>query len=479
MIFNSYIFILLFLPFTVSLFYIFRRFAPWRLCIGFLCLISLIFYCCDSPKNILILLASIAFNYLIQKKIFSNKEKIFQERIYLAVGIILNVMILFYFKYYGFFFENVNRIFNVQFSIKQLALPLGISFITFQQIAFLVDTYRGKIGNIKFLDYICFITYFPHISSGPILLYQDFEPFLHKKKEVDWNKIAQGFYMFAMGLGKKVLIADVFGQAVNYGYANVTTLNTTTAIFVSIAYSIEIYFDFSGYCDMAIGISRMLQMDLPQNFDSPYQAVTILEFWKKWHITLTRFLTQYLYIPLGGNRKGKLRANINTIIVFACSGLWHGASWTFVLWGLIHGCFMVITKSFKGIFDKIPKMINRIITLSFVNLAWVLFRSSSWDTFKQMIQAIFQNKWGKLDNAIGDFFKPAILEAISISWIPSWVYALVATAVVMFMLFGCRNVQYKAEHLNYSVKSVVWVLAVLIISVCSFSGVTTFIYAAF
>lgn len=160
--------------------------------------------------------------------------------------------------------------------------------------------------------------------------------------------------MFVMGLGKKVLIADMFGSAADWGYANIVSLNTTSVVFISFAYTIQIYFDFSGYSDMAVGISRMLQLDLPINFNSPYKANTILEFWDRWHITLTRFYTKYLYIPLGGNRRGNMRTYINILIVFLCSGLWHGASWTFILWGGLHGCFMVFTRRFKKVFDKIP-----------------------------------------------------------------------------------------------------------------------------
>ena len=218
-----------------------------------------------------------------------------------------------------------------------------------------------------------------------------------------------------MGLGKKVLIADTFAQAVDWGYASIDKLNSTSALFVTVAYTIQIYFDFSGYSDMAVGISRILQLDLPINFNSPYKAKTILEFWDRWHITLTRFFTRYLYIPLGGNRKGKSRAYINTLIVFLCSGLWHGASLTYVLWGAIHGCFMVFTKYFIKTFEKIPNFINQCITLIFVNFTWILFRSGSFGDFKQMIQVMFAGNWGKLNDNLCEPFVPEVVNLIKIT----------------------------------------------------------------
>lgn len=196
----------------------------------------------------------------------------------------------------------------------------------------------------------------------------------------------------------------MFAQAVNWGYSNLPELNTTSALFVSIAYSIQIYFDFSGYSDMAIGISRILQLDLPINFNSPYKSNTITEFWDRWHITLTRFFTRYLYIPLGGNRQGLAKTYINIMIVFLCSGLWHGSSWTFVLWGTMHGCFMILTKHFQHVINKIPKLINHIITLLFLNFTWILFRAESFATLRQMVAALLSNKWGNLNSIISSFF---------------------------------------------------------------------------
>lgn len=394
----------------------------------------------------------------------------------LGVGIVCNLLILMYFKYYNFFVDSSNMLFGSRLAVKEIMVPLGISFITFQQIAFLVDASRQDISSCSFLEYALFVSYFPHVSSGPIILHGDFLPLLHAERKMDWDKFSAGIYMFFMGLGKKVLIADVFGSAVDWGYANIDALNSTSAVFISLAYSMQIYFDFSGYSDMAIGISRMLQLDLPANFNSPYKSVTILEFWKRWHMTLTGFLTKYLYIPLGGNRKGKVRTHVNTLIVFLCSGLWHGASWTFVIWGGLHGCFMIFTKQFQKVFDRLPICLNQLITLVFLNFTWILFRAQSFTVFRQMAGVMIRNDWGKLSDEIGECFRPIILESLRV---PSWLYAVIFLAAVAYVVLKCENVQERAEHMKYSFVSCMWTLLVAVMSILSLSGVSTFVYSLF
>lgn len=365
------------------------------------------------------------------------------------------------------------------FQIINIIQPMGISFIIFQQIAFLVDSYKDETGDCSFIEYMLFILYFPHVSSGPIILHNDLLPDLREKKNIDWDKIASGIYIFVMGLGKKVLIADMLARSVNWGYGNVADLNSTSALFISIIYSLQIYFDFSGYSDMAIGISRILQLDLPINFNSPYKAVTILDFWSRWHITLTRFFTKYLYIPLGGNRKGTTRTCINTMIVFLFSGIWHGASWTFVLWGALHGFFMIITKCFHGVFDRIPDFINRCITLLFVNFAWILFRSGSFTTFKGMMQAFMKLDWGILNVNITDCFKPLIFINFNYFNIAGWIWTVGTIIILCCFIFKAKNVGEKSRNLNYSVFSCMKISLVAIMCLLSFSGVSSFIYSMF
>lgn len=482
MIFNSYIFVLLFLPTTILGYYLLINFRQYSLATLFLFIASLIFYGYMNPHYVFFILFNILVNYNLYKgiQLYYNKDSIKGVKIILALGIVFNIGMLLYFKYCNFFIENINLLLGSEFTLQNIILPLGISFITFQQIAFLIDTYRKETPNCNILEYSLFVSYFPHVVSGPILLHKDFFPQLNEeKRKMDWEFFASGLYMFVMGLGKKVLIADMFGKVVNWGYLNVFEMNATSALFISIAYSVQIYFDFSGYSDMAIGISRMLQIDLPINFNSPYKARTILEFWDRWHITLTRFLTKYLYIPLGGSRKGTTRTYINIIIIFLCSGLWHGAYWTFIAWGFLHGCFMVFTRCFKKQFEKIPTIINRILTLLFVNFAWILFRSESFNTFKQMIKAILRNRWGGLNETICNYFKPVLFESLINIDTPYWLWVIITLIVVFFMIFACENVQEKVISLKYSVVSGIWIIAIALLSILSFSDISTFIYSRF
>ena len=481
MVFNSYIFILAFLPIVIIGYYLVGQIKLPRLKHSYLLLVSIVFYGSSSIQCLILLLIDILINYFIYLCIRkSQSENETRKKFILILGISLNLALLFYFKYYNFFIDNMNVLFKANLGIRNIVLPLGISFITFQQIAFLTDTYHKETADCSLLEYALFVLFFPHITSGPIILHNDFMPWLNKHREkMNWEQFASGIYMFAMGLGKKVLIADMFAGAVNWGYGNVAALNSTSALFVSFAYCIQIYFDFSGYSDMAIGISRMLQMDLPVNFNSPYKAVTILEFWDRWHMTLTRFLGKYLYIPLGGNRKGKLRTYLNIMIVFLCSGLWHGASWTFILWGTLHGSFMILTKHFKKYVDKVPKIVSRIITLLFVNFCWILFRANSMENFRQMMKSIFQGNWGMLHEDLCGFFEISVLKYFPSLTLPYWLCAVTILTAGFWITLSCKNVQEKAENLKYSVASCIWTAIVVVFSILSLSGVSTYIYAYF
>lgn len=476
--FNSYIFILLFLPLVLAGYYFFALFDRKSVVNIFLLIVSIIFYVYAGWKAGLILLLSIFLNYGLYclMAVCDGQLFIIKRKCVLGLGIGANLMILAYFKYYNFCVDNLNLVFGAGLKTKDILLPLGISFITFQQIAFLVDSYRKEIPACSFMDYALFVFYFPHIASGPIIRHSDFFPRLKVKKEMNWDKFAQGIFLFVIGLGKKVLIADMFGSAVDWGYCNISALNTTSALFISVAYTVQIYFDFSGYSDMAIGISRMLQLDLPINFDSPYKANTILEFWERWHITLTDFFTKYLYIPLGGNRKGNIRTYINILLVFLCSGLWHGASWTFILWGGLHGCFMIFTRRFKSMFDNAPVLLNKCITLLFINFTWILFRSNSFTVFRQMLEVIKRNDWGRLNDEISDCFQLLHIERLHC---PDWLCAVLCLLIVGYIILKCKNAQEQAEHMKYSVLSCIWVLLIAVLSILSLSGVNTFVYSLF
>lgn len=485
MLFYSYIFILLFLPVTIIGYYSLNYLKKYKPAQVFLILMSFIFYGYLHPQSLMLLAGSIVFNYLLyllfQRKLPRYEDKAGIRKAAVAIGIMANLVILFYYKYYDFFIDNINMVLGKNYSIRNVVVPLGISFITFRQIAFIVDAYRDEVADCNIAEYGLFASFFPHISSGPIITHEQFLPLLKEesRKNINWDNFAQGVYLFGMGLGKKVLIADWFGGAVNWGYAHIGELNSTSALFVSIAYSIQIYFDFSGYSDMAVGLSRMLNLDLPINFNSPYKADTISEFWARWHISLTRFLRKYLYIPLGGNRKGQLRTWLNTLIVFIISGLWHGPSWNFICWGALHGIFLILSKRYKRLLDKLPRIINRIITLMFVNAAWILFRAGSFDEVKEMFRALGSNQWGALNIELSSFFHNSFLRSFPGGFLPDNTEAYLAVAIVGMMIFLGKNITEKAQQLKYNKLTILWTAGVMVISILSFSGISSFIYANF
>lgn len=302
------------------------------------------------------------------------------KRTILTVGILFNIGVLGYFKYADFFIENYNWIFNQNASLLYLALPLGISFITFQQIAYLVDIYRGEIQKSTFTSYLIFSTFFPQLIAGPIVnhkdVMQDYED--PAKKRINVENVSKGLFIFLIGLVKKVVIADTFALWVSDGFSTYESLTFAEAWFVVLAYTIQLYFDFSGYCDMAIGLALMFNIRIPDNFNSPYKARNISDFWRRWHMTLNRFLTRYVYFPLGGSRKGEIITAFNIVLVFFISGFWHGSGWTFIIWGLLHGVASVIFRLFKKHTNiPMPYVLSWFITFTFIVLARVYFRSES------------------------------------------------------------------------------------------------------
>ena len=329
--FNSFVFILLFLPITVLTYFGVNRV---RLHWGKIVLIvaGVIFYShVDWTLFVILglsLIINLIFVLLIQR---CNRY----HRLFLIIPVVINVGLLLYFKYTNFFITVVNQYANKGWETKDIVQPLGISFFIFQQIAYVVTIYKREIDRVSIIDYLCYILYFPKILMGPLMSPVDFLNQINdnRNKKINLNNVASGIKIFSLGLFKKVMIADVFSKGVGWGFSNLGTATAMDWICVVLFYTFEIYFDFSGYSDMAVGTSQLLNITLPINFDSPYKAISVRDFWKRWHISLTRFFTQYIYIPLGGNRKGKIWTIVNTMIVFLISGLWHGANYTFIFWG--------------------------------------------------------------------------------------------------------------------------------------------------
>jgi D-alanyl-lipoteichoic acid acyltransferase DltB (MBOAT superfamily) len=309
----------------------------------------------------------------------------------LIFGIVANVALLGYFKYTDFLIENVNLAFDTTIPLLHLALPLAISFFTFQQIAYLVDSYRGETAEYDFLNYALFVTFFPQLIAGPIVHHSEMMPQFASRWNLvkNYKNIALGLFIFSMGLFKKVVIADSFAVWATAGFDTATTLNLFEAWATSLSYTFQLYFDFSGYTDMAIGAALLFNIKLPINFNSPYKALDIQDFWRRWHITLSRFLKDYIYIPLGGNRKGSFRTYTNLLATFIIGGIWHGAGWTFVFWGFLHGMALVIHRFWKSIGMTMPKILAWLITFNFINIAWVFFRAKDWDSAVKVLKGMF------------------------------------------------------------------------------------------
>ena len=401
MLFNSIQFLALFLPITMLGFFWLgarnKSAAAW-----WLALASLVFYAGWSWRYVPLLLGSTSFNYCVGLLLTRNRHRPFASRMLLAGGITANLLLLGYFKYADFFITNWNLAFHADFDPLHLVLPLGISFFTFTQIAFLVDTCKGIATEPRFSHYLLFVTYFPHLIAGPVLHHKEMMPQFGSSStyRFSWHDVAVGTAIFAIGLFKKTVLADGIAPHVGGPFtvaAQGDPLHFLQAWGAVLAYTLQLYFDFSGYSDMAIGLSRMFGVKLPLNFDSPYKARNISDFWRRWHMTLSRFLRDYLYVPLGGNRHGSLRRYLNLIITMVLGGLWHGAAWTFAVWGLLHGAYLAVNHAFQALKPRLPRLVRSAglaaalsVALTYLAtvVAWVFFRAESLTAAWAMLGAM-------------------------------------------------------------------------------------------
>lgn len=566
MVFNSFSFLFAYLPIVLISFWVSRRYLGRQWADVCLIVASLVFYGWNYPKCLPVLLGSLIVNYAwgcflyrdLTKKpkaargkaVEKNAERTVAKTVektgsvpddfnrrrkcMLGAGIVLNVAVLGFFKY--------ARLLPALQGIE-LDAP-GISFFTFTQIAFLVETYRGNIVPMGMSEYGLYVSFFPKLMQGPIMLPEDFqvqrsdekpteqrsnEKLTEEKKKRTravlenlalcstqtkdewWEKLLRNVILISLGLFKKVILADTLGQAVAAGFENVTALHAVDAWVVMLSYTLQLYFDFSGYCDIAMGVAAFFGYDLPLNFDSPYKAVNIMDFWKRWHKTLTDFLTNYVYIPLGGNRKGAFRMYVNFLIVFLVSGIWHGAGWQFVVWGMMHGVLYVITRAVSGysrrketqvaggrtvregctntnnhgLLRRLSHGVRVLLTFLYVNIAWVFFRASSVKEGVQFLRRLLTGGTGKVSRMIAEAFnldefwyviKVLHLDQSSNSYF--YVMVLLLIACLLFIWFSPNAVQIaKKCRLN---AAVVLLAAVLFVwSVISFSGVSTFLYFNF
>jgi len=394
--FNSHIFIFLFLPITLIVFLWLSRCQYYTAIIIWLTSASFFFYAWWNPNYLILLISSIIINYLLGYLIAQRGK---WSKLLLIVGIIANLTLLIYYKYANFLVDNFNFLTHSSLQFSPIFLPLAISFFTFQQITYLVDSYRQNSENYSFLHYCLFVIFFPQLIAGPIVYHKEMLPQFTKSNFDNYHieYLTVGLTIFFMGLFKKVILADNIA-----GYASPVftlaeqgqSIGFFTAWQAALAYTLQLYFDFSGYSDMAVGLARLFGIILPINFYSPYQSVNIIEFWRRWHITLSRFLRHYLYIPLGGNRHNSLRRYFNLLLTMLLGGLWHGAGWTFILWGLLHGIYLIVNHLWQTIITKRPlyhwqRPFAIFFTFLLVCIAWVLFRAESlngaWHIYQGML----------------------------------------------------------------------------------------------
>lgn len=404
MLFNSYIFLFAFLPITIYLFFYIGAQGHHRVAIAWLVAASLFFYGWWNPAYLGIMLGSILFNYAFGSTLSSmQKSSHIKHKMTLFSGILANLLVLGYYKYTNFFIDNINTLTGTSIHLDTILLPLAISFFTFQQIAYLVDAYQGKTHEYNFLHYCLFVTFFPQLIAGPIVHHREM---LNQFKE---NSIYQfcrsnfsiGITILIIGLFKKVVIADgvsVYVSPVFDAASDGSLISFADAWTASLAYTFQLYFDFSGYSDMAIGIARLFGIHLPLNFNSPYKSINIIEFWRRWHMTLSRFLRDYLYFPLGGNRHGVIRRYINLILVMIIGGFWHGAGWGFILWGALHGFYLILNHFWHAIQSRIgfdadtqwfwTRCFSILATFIAVIIAWVFFRATDFSSATEILKGM-------------------------------------------------------------------------------------------
>lgn len=461
MLFNSYVFIFAYLPVVLFGFYWVGKFSHHFASL-WLVSASLFFYGWWNAHFVGLLLASTLFNYcaayLISHRI--SQQSVKQAKLFLICTITANLLLLGYYKYANFFIDNLNHLAGTSLFIGEILLPLGISFFTFTQIAFLVDTYQGKVKEFNFIHYTLFVTYFPHLIAGPVLHHNEMMPQFAKRNSchLNWNNLAVGYTIFVLGLAKKVLIADSLAEFSSPIF-NAIKAGGQPMFFESwvgaLAYTLQLYFDFSAYSDMAIGLSLMFNVRLPMNFNSPYKASSIIEFWRRWHMTLSRFLRDYLYIPMGGSRHGKTRRYLNLMTTMLLGGLWHGAGWTFVIWGGLHGFYLIVNHAWRGLKNNfgwknggvMATFAASMLTFLAVVTGWVFFRADSFASATTMLYGMAGMNGVSLpislSGQLGKYFPPnsvvyfGILPLTKLSITKASATLIVGLAIV----WGLPNVQ--------------------------------------
>lgn len=496
MLFNSYEFIFLFLPIvTLVYFYLNKR----KLIIVskvWLVLSSLFFYAWWNIMYLPLIVFSIVINYGVGRVLGSDSLKV-NRKLILVVGICINVGLLGYFKYADFFIANINIFIQNDFPLLKLALPLAISFFTFQQIAYIVDSYKKETREFNIFDYTLFVTFFPQLIAGPIVHHKEIMPQFKelRNKIVNYRNQALGLFLFSIGLFKKVILADTFAIWATQGFDHLQTLSFIEAWVVSLSYTLQIYFDFSGYMDMAMGAALLFNIMLPINFNSPYKALSIQDAWNRWHITLGRFLYRYIYFPLnkfmlrkvfsplGLKKQVMLRSNISLLVLFLISGIWHGAGWTFLIWGFLHGLATVIHRCWKLTNIKMSKILAWFITFNFINASFVLFRALSFDDAVKVFKGMVGFNGVILPPKLIEMF-PNLnthLKVIAFSDLPlNDVTSAVKYIVIGFIIILCfKNSVQLMEKFKPTWYTLLFTFALFLYSILHLARVSEFLYFNF
>lgn len=484
MTFHTHGFILLFLPLTVVVYFYLHRKQPSMVAKAWLVLTSFLFYGLSDWTSLPILSMSLLLNFLIGALINRRNQSHSHKRWLLRLGIGGNLILLAFFKYTDFFIRNLNHLFSLNVPYLQIDLPLGLSFITFTQIAYLVDTARGSAREDNFINYALLVTFFPRLVVGPIVRHQEIIPQFEDptNRFVNYKNVAQGLVLFSMGLFKKVVIADTLAKWANAGY-EAASLGFLEAWMTSLSYTLQIYYDFSGYTDMALGVGLIFNIRLPINFNTPYRALDVQDFWRRWHITLGRFVRDYIYIPLGGRRVTEPRLVGNLLFTFFLVGLWHGAGWTFVIWGLLHGGALVGLHFWRKTSFRLPPWLSWILTFHFINISWIFFRAQNLSEIEKVLKGmagmtgiVLPPSWGhtlgplrSLGVQFGEVFE-------SLRWSHEIFFWFV---IGFFLSIFLKNSQEWAERFKPSWKALAILSAILLYALSNLQEASDFIYFNF
>ena len=467
--FNSFEYLFFFLPVSFFLYFYFSRQYKETIAKLWLVSASLFFYSWWNWIYLPLILTSALFNYFVGTRLLKGGAgSVINKKGWLTIGIFGNLGLLTYFKYADFFIESFNWALDFHFGLPHVVLPLAISFFTFQQISFLVDSYKSEVRNYGIVNYLVFVTFFPQLIAGPIVHHREMIPQFDRpeRRILNFDHVGIGMFLLSLGLFKKVVIADYLAQIASPGFDEAVMVTFIESWAISLSYTFQLYFDFSGYTDMAMGAAMLFNIKLPFNFDSPYKAVNIREFWKKWHMTLGRFFRDYVYIPLGGNQRRDTITYCNLLTTFFVVGLWHGAGWNFAIWGLLHGAAMVAHRLWEKFNISIHKTLAWVLTFNFINLTWVIFRAETWEDAWKILKAMIG--MNEINLVYYEYFPD----------IGPFLFALLTIALLALILFS-KNSNYYRDNLQFNKKALL-VFSILYLTVfLNLSSSSEFLYFRF